>query len=245
MNLTPTTLRLFPAPVTNYLTAAEVIATHGLTYNAELLEEDTTLTREVIQQFITDVIKAKNRYIGQDKRSDQRDATDQVENKMFALRKPLKSILNIIENKFGEAESAELLNKLGYTAWWRPATRSQSQRAMIELLKQFRDNLTDERRDLLLEKGANPNYLQIISTEAEKFDTANTAQEVKKGESVVLTQEAVIAINALHLRLRDILDAGKNAFSADRVRRRLFSLDATMSAMTSSRGNSGTTDASE
>lgn len=222
---------IFPSPLAVYLTGAEVIVTHGITHQRFLAEQDTTLTPEWLHDFRQRITQTRNDVLGADNKSEQREATDKVISLQNAILPRLKSVMNIIENKFTdseEEEAQEALNVLGYTPWWRRASRSKSQTALVELLKEFKANLTPARRARLETKGANPAYIDDIFAYADSFDKQNIIQETRKGQSLLLTDEDILKVNAIHLDLRTVMSAGTNAARFNPSIRPLFNLSKIM-----------------
>jgi hypothetical protein len=95
------------------------------------------------------------------------------------------------------AKVAEILNQLGFTPYYALA-QTKDQEALIDLLFQYKTNLTPELKAEIVAKGTAATTLDVIATYADALKSANVTQEGNKGNRKVVSEEDITAFNAIY-----------------------------------------------
>ena len=138
-------------------------------------------------------------HLGQDNAKALRNATLEV----LAIQTPaLKDLAEVkvqIESDFNKNPTLkkEILNTLGFTPFY-SKTKTKDQEALISLLYQFKTNLTPDLKTQIAAKGTAEEQLDKIASYADDLKNKNVLQESKKGTKKEITEEAIIAFNAVY-----------------------------------------------
>ena len=138
-------------------------------------------------------------HLGQDNAKALRNATLEV----LAIQTPaLKDLAEVkvqIESDFNKNPTLkkEILNTLGFTPFY-SKTKTKDQEALISLLYQFKTNLTPDLKGQIVTKGTAEEQLDKIASYADDLKNKNVLQESKKGTKKEITEEAIIAFNAVY-----------------------------------------------
>ena len=143
--------------------------------------------------------QAVQEHLGQDNAKALRNATLEV----LAIQTPaLKDLAEVkvqIESDFNKNPTLkkEILNTLGFTPFY-SKTKTKDQEALISLLYQFKTNLTPDLKGQIVTKGTAEEQLDKIASYADDLKNKNVLQESKKGTKKEITEEAIIAFNAVY-----------------------------------------------
>ena len=143
--------------------------------------------------------QAVQEHLGQDNAKALRNATLEV----LAIQTPaLKDLAEVkvqIESDFNKNPTLkkEILNTLGFTPFY-SKTKTKDQEALISLLYQFKTNLTPDLKGQIVTKGTAEEQLDKITSYADDLKNKNVLQESKKGTKKEITEEAIIAFNAVY-----------------------------------------------
>lgn len=143
--------------------------------------------------------QAVQEHLGQDNAKALRNATQEV----LAIQTPaLKDLAEVkvqIESDFNDNPTLkkEILNTLGFTPFY-SKTKTKDQEALISLLYQFKTNLTHDLKEQIVTKGTAEEQLDKITSYADDLKNKNVLQEGKKGSKKEITEEAIIAFNAVY-----------------------------------------------
>jgi hypothetical protein len=163
-------------------------------------------------------------YLGLDSALAQRSATQAVLQIQAAALSDLSDVKVQIEADFksDKPRRTEILKQLGYTDFYSQA-RKKDQEGLIRLLYRFRANLTSALTDEITAKGINTDYLDRISSYADRLSQANITQETVKGAKKIITSEAVTEFNAIYEEVISIAKIARNFYRGDPDRQELFS----------------------
>jgi hypothetical protein len=104
----------------------------------------------------------------------------------------------IIEDfKKDKTQQEEVLNQLGFKSYGTDAIKG-NQEALINLLFQFKKNLTPALRTEIIAKGTAPKTLDTIIEYADTLINANVKQENSKGNRKEITTEAITVFNDIY-----------------------------------------------
>lgn len=172
---------------------------------------------------INDVVE---KYIGVDAAKQLRGATQTV----ISIQEPaiaeLSEIKIQIEVDFAgnPIRKKEILTQLGYTAHFKEAQK-RDQEGLINLLYQFKTNLTPELKTEIVDKGTNEAQLDTIIDFAETLKNANVTQEGFKGTRTELTAEAINSLNEVYNKVIGISKIASRFYTKDKTKKDLFSFN--------------------
>ncbi|MNX70369.1 hypothetical protein D3C86_1016160 [compost metagenome] len=115
-----------------------------------------------------------------------------------------------------------MLRTLGYTSYFAKA-RQKDQEALINLLFQFKANLTPALKAQMTANGILPADLDALAAMGEELKTLDTVQEAKKGARPINTEEAVRAFNNIYEQVMAVARIASRFYKDDRPRQDLFS----------------------
>ncbi|WP_163716199.1 hypothetical protein [Mangrovibacterium lignilyticum] len=178
------------------LMASKTILISFRTNLAELSLIRTNWTDLFATAVETRITSAINKYLGLDKKAQQRQATHLLESIKQPAQKALSFLKTQIEVDF-KPNAAEILQTLGYQANW-AAVQNDDQEALIQLLYAFDKGMTDELKTEIAGKGTNPVLIETIIGYAAQMEQANVNQESLKQTSQEITEEALAELNAIY-----------------------------------------------
>ena len=154
--------------------------------------------KEEIDQTIED-------YLGLDSAKQLRDSTKIVLEIQANAMKDLAELKTQIDADFksNPSQRTEILTTLGFNTYY-TAVKNKDQEALVNLLFQFKTNLTPEVRTKIIDQGTAPATLDTIILYAEELKNANITQEGNKGARKEITAEAVTAFNAIYDKVINI-----------------------------------------
>ena len=131
-----------------------------------------------------------------------------------------------IEQDFKNTPSrrSEILNQLGYTNHFKQAQK-KDQEALINLLYQFKSNLTAELKEEIADKGTSPETLETIKSYAETLKNADVTQEGFKSTRPELTAEAITALNQVYDQTISIAKIASNFLKDNKAKKEQFSFN--------------------
>lgn len=164
-----------------------------------LVTKRSTWTNPYFANLKVAINKAIQDHLGQDNAKSLRTATLEV----LAIQNPalidLAEVKVQIDTDFNDNPilKKEILNTLGFTPFY-AKTKTKDQEALISLLYQFKTNLTPELKQQIVIKGTAGEQLDKITSYADELKNKNVIQEGKKGTKKEITEEAIIAFNAIY-----------------------------------------------
>jgi hypothetical protein len=237
-----TLTRSYSAKDAVMLTALSVILKNAEDNLTELTAENDNWNATLVSTLKARVDKDFTDILGIDPKKDQRAATATVK----AIQIAALPLLSTVSLRMGVAikdavRRTELLNQLGFTAFAKKA-QAKDQIALIELLAQFKTNLTVEvKAEITASKDIKATVIDSIIGYANTFSNENITQETYKSNSKNITAEGVAALNATYTAVvtefaKLVQDFYKKKKSA---KKDLFSFSAIKKAVQNS-GNGGT-----
>ena len=144
-------------------------------------------------------------YLGLDSAKQLRDSTKIVLEIQANAMKDLAELKTQIDADFksNPSQRTEILTTLGFNTYY-TAVKNKDQEALVNLLFQFKTNLTPEVRTKIIDQGTAPATLDTIILYAEELKNANITQEGNKGARKEITAEAVTAFNAIYDKVTNI-----------------------------------------
>ncbi len=183
----------------NMLMTSKTISTSFSGNITDLSTVRTTWTAEYATGLGTRIDDVIQTHLGIDAKKDMRLATDSLTEMQAQVSRDLSLFKTQIDEdfKYEAARRNEILNTLGFNGHLRGVQKG-NQESLIELLYQFKTNMTEE---LILEitaKGTSPALIDNITGYADTFTQANITQESQKSSSKEITQEVLDVFNAIY-----------------------------------------------
>lgn len=205
-------------PVRNYkskdvemLLSASTITDSAIAHKDFLQSKRSTWKDPFFEEFKAEIDTAIQDHLGQDNAKQLRNATQTVLSIQNTALYDLAELKVQIEEDFKKepTQKSEILNTLGFTAF-HTKTKNKDQEALINLLYQFKTNLTPELKSAITEKGTAPELLDKIISHADELKDRNVIQEGKKGTRKELTDEGIIALNNIYEKVIAIAKIATN-----------------------------------
>lgn len=201
----PTIERNYKAKDVEMLLTAATITDSAIANKIVLQSKRSTWADPFFDDFKIEIDKAINDFLGADNAKELRNATQVVLTIQKSAMSDLAELKVQIDQDFksNPAQRTEILNNLGFTAFY-SEVKNKDQEALIDLLYQYKTNLTATLRATIEDKGTAPALLDSIIAHAETLKNANIFQEGKKGTRKELTNEAITVFNAIYNKLMTI-----------------------------------------
>lgn len=193
------TLRIYKGKDVEMLVTIDTIIDAAIANLDFLVSKRSTWKDPYLPDLKRAIDQAVQDHLGQDNAKALRNATLEV----LAIQTPaLKDLAEVkvqIESDFNKNPTLkkEILNTLGFTPFY-SKTKTKDQEALISLLYQFKTNLTPDLKGQIVTKGTAEEQLDKIASYADDLKNKNVLQESKKGTKKEITEEAIIAFNAVY-----------------------------------------------
>ena len=193
------TLRIYKGKDVEMLVTIDTIIDAAIANLDFLVSKRSTWKDPYLPDLKRAIDQAVQEHLGQDNAKALRNATLEV----LAIQTPaLKDLAEVkvqIESDFNKNPTLkkEILNTLGFTPFY-SKTKTKDQEALISLLYQFKTNLTPDLKGQIVTKGTAEEQLDKITSYADDLKNKNVLQESKKGTKKEITEEAIIAFNAVY-----------------------------------------------
>ena len=145
-------------------------------------------------------------YLGIDSAKDLRNATQALKVIQANALKVLGDVKVQIEEDFikTKVRQKELLNTLGFATYYTEASSNKSQEALVNLLFQFKKNMTAAIKTEITAKGTAAAQIDEVISYADALNNANVTQETFKSNRPTITEEAVKAFNDIYTDVKSI-----------------------------------------
>ena len=218
-----TTQRNYKVKDIEMLTAAATIIDNAIANKTHLQAKRTTWADPFFENLKTQIATTTETHLGKDAAKQMRNATQIVLSiQEQALQELAELKVQIIEDfKNNKTQQTEILTTLGFSTYHSPAQKGD-QEALVNLLFQFKQNLTPTLSAEITAKGTAQSTLNTISNFANTLQTANITQETYKGTRKEITNEAIIAFNQIYDQIISIAKISKNFYKTDKTKQTLF-----------------------
>jgi hypothetical protein len=206
------------------LLGISAIAASALNHAAQLLSADTTLTRQYLEDFRKRVDDAGREVLGADRAGDFRHATIVLRAASGNAAAELGLTKAWIEGKFmnDPVRRDELLDILGFSAFYSNAVHSKRHEDMMQLLLRFDEGLDVELAEEFVVLGLPVERLAILHKLAADYSARKASQKSHKGHKSELTESDTILLNGLFREAMAISRLAKNLFKKDPATRATF-----------------------
>lgn len=181
------------------LVTASTILESAIANKTFLQTKRSTWTDAFFDDLKAKVENAIQTYLGIDSAKDLRQATQALTDiQTKAIKDLAEAKIQITEDfKSDKTRREELLKQLGFTSYHKDAQKGD-QEALINLLFQFKTNLTDTLKDEIVNKGTAKALLDAITGYADTLKNADVTQENYKGTKKTITAGALKEFNEIY-----------------------------------------------
>lgn len=214
------------------LTASQTMVKHFKQHQADIEAMRATWADPFITDLEAKINNAISTYLGLDPKKDQRLATlTLLELQAKALKDLALFKVNIEADYATDTNRLNwLLTNLGFNAH-HTAAQKGDQEALVQLLQQYKLNMTADLKTEITAKGTNEALIDGIIAQADPIQTANTEQETLKASSKELTDEAVKEFNEIYAQMMAIAKITAKLYKADKVKQQKFVFSKLVSAL--------------
>lgn len=214
----------FKVKAVDFIIAADTIIDSAIANQAFLETKRATWTMPFFQAIKQQIDDATQSYLGMDSARELRLATQQVYTIQRNALTGLAELKVQIEEDFKDnpTQKKEILNTLGFTAHIFNA-RKGDQEALIDLLFQFKTNLSSELNDLIVSKGTAQITIDKVIDYADQLRVADVIQEGKKGTRKEITAAATTEFNNIYDKIISITRISAKFFKNDKAKSDQFS----------------------
>jgi len=199
------TARNYKTKDVDMLITASTIIENAISNKTFLQSKRPTWTDTFLNGLKSRINTAIQTHLGVDSARDLRQATQLIYSVQDqALAALAEAKVQITEDfKSDKTRRSELLNQLGFTAYHRDA-RNGDQEALINLLYQFKTNLTPALTTEISAKGTPATLLQRIANYADTLKNADISQEITKSTRKTITANALKEFNEIYEQIISI-----------------------------------------
>jgi len=210
----------------DFIITSDTIIDSAIANQAFLETKRSTWTLLFFQAIRTQIDQATQDHLGVDNAKALRAATQVVYHIVAAAFIELAELKVQIEEDFKDnpAHVAEILNTLGFNKYLFDA-RKGDQEALINLLFQFKTNLTQQLNDEIVTKGTSQAKIDAVISRADALKDANVLQEGKKGTRKEITAAAVNEFNNIYEKIISITRISAKFFKTEKAKRDQFSFN--------------------
>lgn len=202
------------------LLAAKTIVQSLSANLAQLSTARSTWTEAYVAELEAKINDALENYLGLDKKKELRQATVTLTDIQDPALRNLSFLKTQLEVDFG-TQAAEITKTLGYQQNL-PGAQQGNQEALIQLLYTFKQNMTEELKTQIVEKGTNPALIDNIRGYADTLQQANTTQETLKETTKELSEEATTLFNTIYEEIIGICKIAANFYHNEPLKKQQF-----------------------
>lgn len=221
------------------LMACKTIAESFKVNISELSSARSDWNEQFAANLIVRIDSAIETHLGIDVRRDLRNATAALSQMLVPALRDTSFLKTQIEDDFRLEPDRrdEILRTLGFIAHHR-AAQTKNQENTIQLLYQFKTNLTPAIRQEIESKGIAPTLIDRVIDYADKLREANVYQEAMKGATKEISQEVVNTFNSIYTEIIGISKKAAAYYRYDLLKREHFTFTKVLARL---RGSSHST----
>lgn len=218
--------RKFRGKAVEMLTTCAAIIENAIANHSFLFSKRHNWTIEFFEEIRTRIQRAYKLCIGVDTASGQREATALVSRIQADAMNDLAEVKIQIEQDFkrDKPQLDEILRLLGFSGYFAKALK-RDQSALVTLLFRFQENLTDDLRTDITDRGTADETLERIVSFADELAGANITQETLKSNRKVLTEDIVNELNDIYDEVISIAKIARNFYKGDLAKQQEFSYE--------------------
>ena len=208
----------------DFLIASDTIIDSAIANQPFLETKRATWKMAYFQDIKTQINQAIQNHLGLDSAKELRESSQVVYTIVAQALVALAEVKVQIEEDFKDTPSQkiEILNTLGFSNYFFNA-RKGDQEALINLLYQFKTNLTQTLNDQIVAKGTAQTTLDSVVSYSDELKNADVFQEGKKGTRKELTAAAINEFNNIYDKIISITRISTKFFKNDKAKSDQFS----------------------
>lgn len=206
------------------LTASATIIENAIANKIFLKSKRSSWADPFFENIKTEIDAAIETHIGRDAAKQMRLATQVVYGIQNDAMLNLAEIKVQIEQDYSDnkIQKNEILTQLGFNSFYKKA-QNKDQEALINLLFQFKTNLSATLQAEFVANGVAPVTITNILGYAETLKNANISQETFKGNRKEITDAAITDFNTIYSKVISIAKIASNFYKTNKVKQSLFS----------------------
>jgi hypothetical protein len=206
------------------LTATATIIQNAIENKTYLQTKRSTWTDAYLDEIKTKIETTTDKYLGKDAAKQMRDATQIVLGIQTQALTDLSEFKVQIEQDFKSTptQKTEILTNLGFIKYHKMA-KNGDQEALVNLLYQYKTNLTPTLNNEIVTKGTAQATIDTIISYATNLKNANITQETYKGTRKEITDEAIKAFNEIYDLVIGIGKISSNLYKTEKAKQQQFS----------------------
>jgi hypothetical protein len=186
----------------------------------------TNWTEAYVNGLILKIEGAIETYIGLDKKQPLRDATAVLN----AIVAPAMFDLALIKTQI-EVDFAPKAKEITKTLGINKTMGKTDQEDLIETLYAFKKGMTPKLKADMAAKGTNPELIDRIVGYASQLQEANLVQEGQKETTKEVSQEGVVAFNAIYSEVIGICKIASKVYKDNKLKKGLFTFNQVVKKM--------------
>lgn len=223
-------LRKYSNKDVEMLTAIATIIENALANKTFLQSKRSTWVDPFFEDLKTKIEQTTDTFLGKDAAKEMREATQVVIQIQKQALSDLAEFKVQVEQDFksNPVQKTEIITQLGFATYFKTANTG-SQEALVNLLFQFKSNLSAALNTEIVDKGTAQATIDAIVGYAEALKNANISQETFKGTRKEITDEAINAFNEIYDQVISIAKIASNFYKTDKSKQQLFSFSKVIS----------------
>lgn len=223
-------LRKYSNKDVEMLTAIATIIENALANKTFLQSKRSTWVDPFFEDLKTKIEQTTDTFLGKDAAKEMREATQIVIQIQKQALSDLAEFKVQVEQDFksNPVQKTEIITQLGFATYFKTANTG-SQEALVNLLFQFKSNLSAALNTEIVDKGTAQATIDAIVGYAEALKNANISQETFKGTRKEITDEAINAFNEIYDQVISIAKIASNFYKTDKSKQQLFSFSKVIS----------------
>ena len=236
-----TVTRKYKTKDVEMLTASATIIENAIANKVFLQSKRSTWADPFLDDLKTQIQTTTENYLGKDAAQQMRQATQTVLSIQAQALNDLAEFKVQINQDFKNTpiQRTEILNQLGFTTYHKSAQKGD-QEGLVNLLFQFKTNLTPTLNTEIVTKGTAQATLDNIVSYANTLKDANISQETFKGTRKEITDEAITAFNLIYEQVISIAKIASNFYKTEKTKQQLFSFSKVTANLNSKSTNTNT-----
>ena len=234
--MTTTVQRIYKTKDVDMLIAASTIIETAIINKAFLQTKRSTWADPFFEDLQTEINTTIQSFLGVDSAKDLRQATQVVLSIQRQAIKDLAEVkVQLVEDfKSNPTRQTEILTQLGFTSYHKQAQKGD-QEALINLLYQFKTNLTPALATEIETQGIAMASLTTITNYADTLKAADITQENNKGIRKTITAEAITQFNTIYNKVISVSKISTKFYKDSPAQKEQFSFNKVSKAINASR----------
>ena len=203
---------------------------------AELSLARSSWNEEYVNNLSTKIDYAIEKHLGLDKKKELRNATVNLSSIQTPAIRDLAFLKKQLQIDFAgeKVKYREMLKDLGFEKNLRKV-QNCDQKALIELLSTFSENMTVPLKKEIIEKGTNPELIDRIMNYADQIKQSSVSPETQREITKVISEKAKDTFNEIYNETASICKIASAFYQYDTLKKELFTFGKVLSNMSISR----------